>query len=258
MERRSMSGTLETIAQGDGSRVVEPRRFIARKPAAFAAIWAAHAGPDSPVPPVDFESKMVAAVFAGERPTPGFEVLITGSALGRHGLTILVDERVPDPASLAAQIIVSPFHIATLPRFDGEIHFRSSKDHLGAIHPEPHAADSSTGLTPQAAAALAYLAGPFSGALLLAVERTSRFVRFHAWQAVLGLGGLGLVAGLSLVLAFLMLIASPTAFWVMLWLSAFAAVAWIVAWGVCLFQAYKGRSWKLPLAGNYAERYTID
>ena len=47
---------------------------------------------------------------------------------------------------------------------------------------------SFTGLTPHVAASLAYLAGPFSGALLLATETESRFVRFHAWQAVVGLG----------------------------------------------------------------------
>ena len=56
------------------------------------------------------------------------------------------------------------------------------------------AASSFTGLTPHVAASLAYLAGPFSGALLLATERESGFVRFHAWQAVVGLGLLGIAA----------------------------------------------------------------
>ena len=52
-------------------------------------------------------------------------------------------------------------------------------------------APSSTGLQPTVAGALAYLAGPLSGALLIGVERTSRFVKFHAWQALVALGGLG-------------------------------------------------------------------
>ena len=38
---------IETIAQGDDSRVVEARRFLVRDRQAFAAIWAAHAGPDA-------------------------------------------------------------------------------------------------------------------------------------------------------------------------------------------------------------------
>ena len=68
--------------------------------------------------------------------------------------------------------------------------------------------ESSTGLTPRVAAVLAYLAGPFSGVLVLLAERTSGFVRFHAWQSVLGLGALGLVVVMLLGLAFASLIVS--------------------------------------------------
>ena len=100
------------------------------------------------------------------------------------------------------------------------------------------------------AASLAYLAGPFSGALLLATERESGFVRFHAWQAVVGLGMLGIAAVFFLALAFMLLIVSPTAFWAMLLLSAATGAAWVGAWALCLFHAYKGRVWKLPLAGD--------
>ena len=267
-----MSG-IETLVKGDDSRVVEPRRFVARNQAMFTAIWAAHAGPDSPAPLVDFQTHMVAAVFAGERPTPGFEITISGARKDGDVLLLDVDERVPDTRLAAAQVIVSPFHIITLPRFDGEIRYNGSVGHQppttivfkaktthGTHGPRTRSgpgqpASSSTGLTPQMAATLAYLAGPFSGALLLATERTDRFVRFHAWQALLGLGVLGSAAVLALVLAFVMLVASPTAFWVMLWLAAIASVAWVAAWGVCLVQAYKGRTWKLPLAGDYAQRY---
>ena len=178
---------------------------------------------------------MVAAVFAGERPTPGFTVEVTGTRRDGSSVLVLVDERHPDPALVAAQVIVSPFHIVTLPRDDGDVRFnvadsgglqtivfkpqprhqtaqpgsrrdsaldsrqdavelaRVPSDALDAVtdragtgHGE--AASSFTGLTPHVAASLAYLAGPFSGALLLATERESGFVRFHAWQAVVGLG----------------------------------------------------------------------
>jgi uncharacterized membrane protein len=116
------------------------------------------------------------------------------------------------------------------------------------------AAPSSTGLTPQAAGALAYLAGPFSGALLLATENSSRFVKFHAWQALIGLGTLLVLALTFLMLAFALLIVSATAFWTMLWVAAIMAITWLIAWGICLFQAYHGRVWKLPLLGSFAAR----
>ena len=77
----------------------------------------------------------------------------------------------------------------------------------------------STGLDPNFAAALAYLAGPFSGILILLVERANAYVRFHAWQAIVGLGGLGALAVGVLVLSFLTLLLSPFVFTVMYRLS---------------------------------------
>jgi uncharacterized membrane protein len=274
--------SIVTIAKGDGSRVVEPRRFVARDRQAFQAVWAAHAGQDMPVPSIDFSTRMAVAVFAGARPTPGFEIEITDTRREGSTLVIVDEERAPPADRIAAQVIVSPFHIASLPRHDGEIRFATpdgpqqtsiifrtvGADH--ADHADRTVANSrlsdprnprdqpdsrlSSGLTPPVAAALAYLAGPLSGALLLATERTNSFVRFHAWQALLGLGILGIAALGFLVLAFAFLIVSPTAFWVMLWLSAATAATWLAAWAVCVVQAYQGRLWKLPLFGHYAER----
>jgi uncharacterized membrane protein len=268
---------VQTVAKGEGSRIVDARRFVIRDRQAFAAIWAAHAGPESDLPPIDFEHRMVAAVFAGDRPTPGYEIEISGTERDGEGLVVCVAERAPDPSLVVPQLIVSPFHIATLPRDDGKVRFTETNAQIPpttivfkpgrkpAPQPVPRRSSrqidwgvdgsSSTGLTPRMAAALAYLAGPFSGALLLATERTSRFVRFHAWQAVFGLGVLGTAAVLFLIMAFVTLIASPTAFWAMLWLAAITGVAWVIVWALCLRQAYIGRLWKLPIAGAYAERF---
>lgn len=113
---------------------------------------------------------------------------------------------------------------------------------------------SSTGLRPATAGALAYVAGPFSGALFLIVERTNLSVRFHAWQALLGLGTLGALAVFCLGLAFLMLIVSPTIFTVLLWTSAIAALLTLALAGVCVAQALAGRRYRIPLAGGLAER----
>ena len=280
-------GDVETLARGEDSRLVEARRFLIRDRQAFNAVWVAHAGPNAAVPVVDFESRMVAAVFAGERPTAGFSIEVTGTRREGSQLVIAVDERQPDPTQVAAQVIVSPFHIVTLPRDDGDIRF-SLPDPGGShtiifkaparsiVKPAPSSSsslsaeawragdDSSmavggeaspfTGLTPQVAASLAYLAGPFSGALLLATEPASHFVRFHAWQAVIGLGTLGIAAVSFLGLAFVLLIVSPTAFWAMLWLSAATSAVWLVIWVLCVVNAYKGRVMKLPIAGAYAAR----
>jgi len=104
------------------------------------------------------------------------------------------------------------------------------------------------------AATLAYLAGPFSGVLILLAERTNSYVRFHAWQSVIGLGGLGVIVTLLMVLAFGSVIVSATAFRVLLIASWVAWAAWIAVWALCLFKAFTRRRWKLPIAGTYAER----
>ena len=116
--------------------------------------------------------------------------------------------------------------------------------------------ESSTGLTPRVAAVLAYLAGPFSGVLVLLAERTSGLVRFHAWQSVLGLGALGVfVAGL-LGLAFASLIVSARAFFFLYLVAGLVWASWVVCWVICMVQAFNGRRWKLPIAGDYAERFS--
>jgi uncharacterized membrane protein len=118
----------------------------------------------------------------------------------------------------------------------------------------PEREESSTGLDAHVAAALAYLAGPFSGVLILLAERSSPYVRFHAWQSVIGLGGLGLVVALLLGVAFASVIVSATAFRALLITTWIVWVGWIVCWAVCVVMAVTRRRWKLPIAGGYAER----
>ncbi len=113
---------------------------------------------------------------------------------------------------------------------------------------------SSTGLDAHVAAALAYLAGPFSGVLVLLAERTSSYVRFHAWQSVVGLGGLGLIVALLLMLAFVSVLVSAKAFRVLVVASWVTWALWMVCWAICLVKAFTRRRWKLPIAGGYAER----
>src|SRR4051812_15179057 len=117
--------------------------------------------------------------------------------------------------------------------------------------------ESSTGLNPRTAATLAYLAGPFSGALMLLAESRNTNVRFHAWQSIVGLGGLGVAVLLAYVLAFAALFVSATAVSLM---GGGARGVWVVlpiVWGVFFFKGYTHPPWKLPLAGDYAERFAL-
>ncbi|HYT73550.1 MAG TPA: hypothetical protein VEL79_02275 [Vicinamibacterales bacterium] len=113
---------------------------------------------------------------------------------------------------------------------------------------------SSTGLHPRTASALAYLAGPFSGALILLAESTSDDVRFHAWQSIIGLGGLGLAVVASYVLAFAALFVSAAAVSLMIGVATVIWIVLLIVWAICLWKTCSSERWKLPLAGDYAER----
>ncbi len=114
--------------------------------------------------------------------------------------------------------------------------------------------ESSTGLQPRTGALLAYLAWWVTGALMLAVERSDRFVRFHAAQALVGLGAVWLLGVIVYVLAFAVLSVSATAFTAMLWLALGTWAAGVGLWIVCLVKAFRGERWRMPLAAGIADR----
>jgi uncharacterized membrane protein len=114
---------------------------------------------------------------------------------------------------------------------------------------------TSTGLAPNVLAALSYLAWWVTGFAVLALERDHSFVRFHAWQSIIGLGGLWALGVLFYFAAFLVLSRSAGGFTAMLWTAGIIWLVGLVAWMMCLLKAWKGERWKLPVMGDLAERY---
>jgi uncharacterized membrane protein len=94
------------------------------------------------------------------------------------------------------------------------------------------------------AAALAYVLGWISGAVLLLTERQNRFVRFHALQSVIVFGTLSLAWFLCLSIPFVG------------WLISFILIPPLsaVIWLLLMFKAYQGERFKLPIAGDIAEQ----
>lgn len=277
--------TLTTIARGDASRITDPRRTIVRTSDEWRMLWALHAGPDAAAPAVDFTSTIVAAAFAGEKASAGHSITIADAIADPGGVRLVVEEQAPGAGMLAAQILTSPFHIVGFRRIDGYVrwegaggaaaegalppHERAPAESRGAavettrVEPpamrtdaegRPAAAPTATGLNPITASVLAYLAGPISGALMLFAETASTDVRFHAWQSIIALGGLGLALLASYVLAFAALFVSATGVSVMVRVSTTIWLALLFVWAVCLWKALSGERWKLPLAGEFAER----
>lgn len=114
---------VETIASDSMSGIDTPRQAVARSDQEWGALWQQHAGLGKPAPKVDFSKRTVVAVFLGSRPSAGYRVEVSGTR--QQGKTLIVAWREIPPArdSLLAQVLTSPAHLVSIPKFDGEIKF---------------------------------------------------------------------------------------------------------------------------------------
>jgi uncharacterized membrane protein len=123
--------------------------------------------------------------------------------------------------------------------------------------PGPHPATGSTaiGLAPNVAGALAYLLGPVSGLAFLMLEKENRFVRFHAAQST-AMGGVMILLAFALSILGGLLAGVPVLGWVIaLLVSVGVAFVSFFLWLYLMWQAFQGRSWRAPMAGQLAERF---
>jgi uncharacterized membrane protein len=120
--------------------------------------------------------------------------------------------------------------------------------------PAPALGTTASGLDPRFAAMLAYLIGWVTGLLFYFLERDNRFVRFHAVQSIAALGALWALGVSFWILGFLSVFVSAAAFRVLMWLAELTWIAATIVWLICLYKAYSGERWKLPVAGDIADR----
>ena len=122
----------------------------------------------------------------------------------------------------------------------------------GAAKPE---AESSTGMSANVAGLLCYVAGWVTGIVFVVLEKKSTFVKFHAWQSIMTFGVLTVVqiilAIISGIAAFTMLPGLALFAWV---LTIIVAVLMFVLWIILMVQAGTGKMWKVPGAGDWAEK----
>jgi len=130
-----------------------------------------------------------------------------------------------------------------------------------ANNPNSINAQSSFGLSPNAAALVSYLWVPVTSILVIATEKQNRMVRFHAWQSLFfGLGIFALSIILSIVIGVLMLVGGAISPYLGIVISLGSLLIWMIlavaiigVWIMCLVKAYKGEFYRLPVVGKYAE-----
>ena len=130
--------------------------------------------------------------------------------------------------------------------------------------PPATAGKSSTGLDENIAALLSYIFGWVSGLIFFLIEKDSRLVRFHAMQSLLFNVLVGVVAiALWIVLFIVFLVVGYISGALATILSLVSILVWLVfgvvilaGWVLCLVKAFQGQYFKLPVIGNFAEKFS--
>ena len=125
-------------------------------------------------------------------------------------------------------------------------------------------AKSSTGLDENIAAPLSYIFHFISGLVFFFIEKDSRLVRFHAMQSIL-LGAVAFIGGIvlwvlwvvvTLILSQIADVLGTLAGLVLGLLIGVFYLAIVIGWVMCLIKAYQSQYFKLPVLGNFAEKFS--
>ena len=103
---------------------------------------------------------------------------------------------------------------------------------------------TASGLDPNVAAALSYALGWVTGLLFFLTEPENREVRFHAMQSIV------VFAALSLFCVLLQVIPLLGILMVVFLVVPISAILWLFL----MYKAYNGEHFKLPIAGDIAEK----
>ncbi len=114
----------------------------------------------------------------------------------------------------------------------------------------PKPTDTSIGLEPNVAGLLCYVLGWITGLIFLLLAKEDKFVRFHALQSIVTFGAFTVLITIFSVFSDIRYIGAL--FEVLNILSSILA---FVVWIVLMVKAYQGEKYKLPVAGDIAEKY---
>jgi uncharacterized membrane protein len=105
-------------------------------------------------------------------------------------------------------------------------------------------AKTSTGLEENVAGLLCYVLGWITGLVFFLIEKENKTVRFHAMQSIIVFGAITVV---SIIVSWIPIVG----YIIGVLLSILALVLWILL----MIKAYQGGKYKLPIAGDMAEKW---
>ena len=112
-----------------------------------------------------------------------------------------------------------------------------------------------TGMQPNVVALLSYVLGFVTGLVFFLIEKENKFVRFHAIQSMIVFGAL-FVLQIAVGMFFIMFAMMRLGFMIPMF-SFIKVILYLVSailWIVLMVKAYQGDMFKLPIAGDIAEK----
>jgi len=111
---------------------------------------------------------------------------------------------------------------------------------------------TSMGMQPNIEAGLSYVLGWVTGLIFFLMEKQNRFVRFHAMQSILFFGGLTVI---RIILGFIGALGLPFLGFFVGLLGIAVGIIGLVGYILLLINGFQGKYYKLPIVGDYAEKY---
>jgi hypothetical protein len=114
---------IKTLSQGVYSGYNESGGLIIDNENNFKTLWAQTTGGQAP--DVDFDSKVVLAAFAGDKPTGGYSIQISEVVLDDEKITANITLITPGRNCAVASSITNPYHIISIDKQEMPIEFVS-------------------------------------------------------------------------------------------------------------------------------------
>lgn len=116
----------ETISQGFYSGYTKREFVVIKTQEEWQKAWNIHAGIKLPVPvppEIDFNRKMIIAVFAGEYSTGGYAIKIDSIEKTGNKILVNIAESKPKRDAITTQSLTQPYQIAQMETTDLPVEF---------------------------------------------------------------------------------------------------------------------------------------
>jgi phosphopantothenoylcysteine synthetase/decarboxylase len=116
--------TNETIQQGTYSGIKEPLAQVITNQQDWEALWKRHTSVLVPQPPaakINFDSEAVVAIYAGEKRTGGYRIVLKNVASEQADLVVTYQLTEPPANSFTLQVLSQPFLLLKVQKPPGTI-----------------------------------------------------------------------------------------------------------------------------------------